>query len=82
MVNYTYYSLIVYCLNNSIFIGLQSALLLQKKLPSKECTAVVNCLAADSLLDWNSEHIKYLVMKTAVPGSGIAIILSCDLSAF
>lgn len=68
---------------NSFYLstGLQSALQLQEKLSCNECTAVVNCLAT-SELNWDSQHMKYLVMETAVPGSGVATTLSCDLSAF
>lgn len=51
---------------------------------SKECQAVVNVMSTseERALNWNSQHMKYLVMPTAVPGSGVTTTISCDLSAF
>ena len=52
---------------------------MEKELKSNECNEIIQFLLKSSL-SWQSEHISYLVVKSKMPGSGIASTLSCDLS--
>ena len=54
-------------------------LCLEKKLDSDECTKLILFIANSS---WKCELIHYLVVKSDLPGSGVAATLSCDLSGF
>ena len=58
-------------------------LALETKLDCKSCTDVITTatVSTDNIL-WSCKHVDFLVRKGELPGSGVAITLSCDLSDF
>ena len=63
-------------------LGLESLLQLCDFLTADECTSVINTMAIENNLTWHCGHIKYLIIESEKPGSGIAKSLSVNLSIF
>ena len=68
-------------------IGETDSLNLENIWSSDECARVIKSMAAsygfDAEYKVEYKHISYLLMKTEeMPGSGVAVTLSCDLSGF
>ena len=59
-------------------------LALDEEVNTHECTKIIMCMAKSvaGSLPWQCKHINFLVAKSKLPGSGIASILSCNLSTF
>ena len=59
-------------------------LCLEGKLNSYECTNLIKFIAVSMEKDipWKCKHVHFLVVKSIIPGSGVAVTLSCDLSGF
>lgn len=54
---------------------------LEERLGSTECTKLI-IFIANGTLPWKFQLIRYLVVKSDMPGSGVAVTLCCDLSRF
>ena len=69
-----------------LFIGMTDLLNLEKKLNSDECTKLIkfitSCIHPTENFLLKCQIIEFLVVKSEVPGSGVASTLSCDLSSF
>lgn len=59
-------------------------LVLGKKLKKDDCTRFIKEMVTSQVIAqeiaWKCKHMSYLVVKSELPGSGIAVTLSCDLS--
>lgn len=56
---------------------------LEERLESHKCAALIKFIANAEEKDFpKSKLIHYLVVKSDMPGSGVAVALSCDLSGF
>lgn len=54
---------------------------LEERLGSAKCTELIMSLARGNL-PWNFQLLRYLVLKSDMPGSGVAATLCCNLSTF
>ena len=63
----------------SYFVDLTDHLRLNERLKCYECEKLIKFIA-ECDLPWKCKHINYLVVKSAMPGSGVAASLACNLS--
>ena len=70
-----------HALNNTIqcSIGMTSHLHLESILTGHECTSFIKFIVERDL-PWECKHIHFLLVKSALPGSGMAAAFSCNLS--